>query len=162
MSKNKSSVYPSSGHPVSLSGTPKAFSHIKKIGPEYNNAASGEREKAPLRHYAPRMKEAFDKAHEGPREKIGEPKLHAIHTPSGKVVAEVHSKHDNDARLRNLKKDLQMKRWREAKRLNAKAIKPMHLRQAETPKVFSAEARKAALKKRLLQKKEQNIDEQSR
>jgi len=49
MSKNTGgSSYPSPEHPVSYSGTPKAFSHVKKIGSEYNNTASGEREKARL------------------------------------------------------------------------------------------------------------------
>jgi len=159
MSKQAGGGYPSPGKEASLSGPPKVFSHIKKIGPEYNNVASGEREKAPLRHYAPRMNKAFRKAHEGPRETIGKPQKHKVYTLNGIVEAEIHSREDHKKRLRNLKKDLQMKQWREAKytmtkRFNARTLKPVHLRDQKTPGVFQAAARKAALKKRLEQKKD--------
>lgn len=154
-------------HSASLSGKPKAFSHVKNVSKGYNYASSGKREKEPLRHHAPKMKKDFGKAHEGPREKTGKPEKHFIHTPSGKVVVEVHAKHDQEIVLRNRKKDLQMKKWREAKqtttkRFNARTMLPQHLRTKKTPQVFSAESRKAFLKKRLETKKERADNDQSR
>ncbi len=146
---------------VSLSGKPKAFSHVKGASPSFNDAASGKREKQAVRKQAPQLKKGFHRAHEGPREKIAKPKLHMAYRPSGKVVAEVHTKHDNEARLRNRQKDMQMKKWRDqpitmSRRFNAQAQRPMHLRQKKTPEVFSGAARKAAMKKLLQKKKDQS------
>jgi hypothetical protein len=164
---NSNGGYPSPGYPMSYSGKPEAFSHVNQVGPEYNHASSGERERSVLRRMAPRVKQAFVAAHEGPREKIGEPKRHAIYTPSGKVVAEVHTKHDNEARLRNLEKDRQMKQLREVKltlsrRFNSRVIQPVHLREIKVPEVLTTAARKAALKDRLEHKYEQANDGHSR
>lgn len=160
MSKPQSNEYPAEKNRTSYSGTPKAFSHIKKIGPEHNRVASGEREKAPLHYHAPKIKNLFQQAHEGPREALGKPKKHIVYTPSGSVVAKVHAKHDEEKLLRNRKKDLQMKQWREAKithsrHFNSKTIKPVHLREQSTPEILQCHSRKAALQKRLAKKKEQ-------
>ncbi|TWT41388.1 hypothetical protein [Botrimarina hoheduenensis] len=166
MTNQAAAGYPKPGNSVSLSGPPQAFSHIKKIGSEYNQVSSGEREKAPLRYHAPPLKQHFVAAHEGPRETTGKPDLHAIYTPSGKVIAEIHSKLDQEKLARNRQKDLQMKRWREAavttsRRFNAVTIRPVHLRESNTPEVF-AKARQAALKKRLQQKHANSRDDRSR
>ena len=141
---------------VSLSGKPKAFSHVKAASPSFNDAASGKRAKQAVRKQAPQLKKGFQRAHEGPREKIGKPKHQMAYRPKSKVVAAVHTKHDNQARLRNRQKDAQMKKWRDrpitmSHRFNAQAQQSMHLRQKKTPEVFSGAARKAAMKK-LLQK----------
>jgi hypothetical protein len=163
MSKAKGGDYPSPEHRVSMSGKPTAFQHVEQIGPQFEDAASGKREKRTLRIKAPRVTKAFHKAHEGPREKIAEPKSQMAYRPSGKIVAEVHTKHDNEARRRNRDKDQQMKKWRERRitmshRFNTKAKAPMHLRAKKTPEVFPNAARKAALKDRLAKKKDQGND----
>ena len=101
------------GTASSLSGRPKAFSHVKNIRPEFMMAATGLREKAKLKGKAPELRKAFRKAHEGPREELGKPRLHKIYTPHGERVAAVHSKIDQAKAARNRQKDLQMKKWRE-------------------------------------------------
>jgi len=146
---------------VSLSGKPKAFSHVKDASPSFNDAASGKREKRVIRKQAPQLKKGFQRVHEGPRETIAKPKLQMAYRPSGKVVAQVHTKHDNQARLRNRQKDAQMKKWRDrpitmSHRFNAHARQPMHLQKKSTPEVFTNAARKAAMKKLLQQKRGQS------
>ncbi|TWT96929.1 hypothetical protein Pla108_27050 [Botrimarina colliarenosi] len=162
--------YPSPSHPVSYSGPPQAFSHVQKIGPEFNDAASGSREKRAtdaLRPHAPDLKKDFSKAHEGPREEVGKPTLHHILIPSGEVVAAVHAQHDREKLQRNQEKDRQMKAWREAaittsRTFNTRALAPMHLRETVTPEVFLKAARQAALKRRLQQKQEQAHEDHER
>ncbi len=164
MSEKSGGGYPKPGHEVQWTSPSSHFSHVKKIGPEYNMAATSEREKAPIRRRAPELNNTFQKAHEGPREKLGKPELHAIYTPSGKVMAEIHTKEDEAKRLRNRQKDMQMKRWREVKitktrQFNTLAMLPMELRPHRTPEVFAKHSKKAALKKQLDQKQDHSLDE---
>lgn len=134
-------------------GTTKHFGHVKAITPEYNMASSAEREKAPIRMKAANMGKAFSAAHEGPREKTGKPEIHHILTPKGNVAYEVYKKHDEEKVLRNRKKDLQMKMWRETRisrprKFNTRAMAPIHLREKVTPRVFSQHGKREAEQRR--------------
>lgn len=103
------------GSANSLSGKPKAFSHVKSTRPEFMMAATGEREKAKLRAKAPKVKQQFSKAHEGPREKLAKPQLQPAPRPKGSITQEVHTQVEREKQLRNRQRDEQMKRWRERK-----------------------------------------------
>ena len=150
---------------VSLSGKPKAFSHVKSNRAEFNKAATGNREKQAMRSKAPELKKSFRRAHEGPREKIAKPRTQLVPRPCGNVVQQVHTKHDNEARLRNRQKDQQMKKWRErtvsSARTNSKQRMPAVQHRKRAPDVRATEARKQAFKRRLQQKRGRSIDSQS-
>jgi len=127
--------------------TPIPFQHIKKLRPEYNMGATGEREKAPIRRRAGNITKKFEAAHEGPREKVGKPKQELIYTISGNVAREVHAKHDREAARRNQAKDRQMQQYRDVKitnsrKFNARSIVPTHLREKVTPEIFARGNRK--------------------
>lgn len=117
--QNQSNKRPSNA--TSLSGRPKAFSHVKGIRSEFMMASTGEREKAiakaKLRAQAPKLKNEFHKAHEGPREKQAKPNLHPVPRPKGAVVKEVHTQVEREKQARNRQWDEQMKAWREGRTL---------------------------------------------
>ena len=141
------------GTASSLSGRPKAFSHVKSVRPEFQMAATGLREKAKLKAKAPELRKAFRKAHEGPREKLGKPRLHKIYTPKGNVVAAVHSKIDQAKAARNRQRDLQMKQWRERKVPQPTRVgRPKHLLKKRAPEVFANAAKQHSVKAMLQQK----------
>lgn len=113
---------------ASLSGRPKAFSHVKSVRPGFQQAASGARERKQVHAKAPQLKKQFSKAHEGPREKLAKPKRQHVPTPKGKLTQEVHTQVEREKRARNQQKDLQMKKWRERKVPQASRVakpKPM-------------------------------------
>ena len=141
------------GKASSLSGRPKAFSHVKGIRPEFQMAATGLREKAKLKARAPELRKAFRKAHEGPREKLGKPRLHNIYTPNGKTVAAVHSKIDAAKAARNRQKDLQMKKWRERKVPQpTRTDRPKHSLKKTAPEVFAKAGKQRSVKELIQQK----------
>lgn len=127
-------------------GLPLEFQRLARTTPEYNMAATGEREKAPLRSRVAKAKESFAEAHEGPREKVGTPEKHLILTPGGSVEREVHAKQDQEAAKRNQEKDAQMEAWRGVKigttrKFNTRTLRPEHLRERVTPEVLRVQRR---------------------
>lgn len=151
-------------HPVHSEPAITKNSALQAAAPDltsqYNQAASGKREKEQLRGRAPRVKQAFQTAHEGPRERLAEPHLQADCQPSPAVVAAVHKQHDEMKRWRNREKDEQMQAWREAKistsrHFNTVAMCPPHLREQIKPEVLSQHNPGDALKQRLQQKRDQ-------
>ncbi|MEM1186713.1 MAG: hypothetical protein AAGI53_17145 [Planctomycetota bacterium] len=147
------------GNASSLSGRPKAFAHVKSVRPEFGMAASGEREKASIRARAPNFGKAFDKAHEGPREELGEPRKHHIYTLHGKVAAAVYSKVDREKLARNRQKDLQMKKWRERKAPQPmRTNRPKHLLKKQSPEVFADATKKRSFEQILQAKKARGRD----
>lgn len=124
-------------------GKPLEFQRLARTTPEYNMAATGEREKAPLRARTSDVKKSFSTAHEGPREKVGTPEKHLILTPGGNVEREVYAKQDQEAAKRNQQKDAQMRAWRSIKigttrEFNTRTLRPEHLRERVTPEVLRA------------------------
>ncbi|MEM7517068.1 MAG: hypothetical protein AAF368_09130 [Planctomycetota bacterium] len=141
------------GNASSLSGRPQAFSHVKGLRPGFQQAATGEREKKQTRAKAPNVKKEFKKAHEGPREKLAEPKRRHVPTPGGGVVKEVHTQVEREKQARNREKDLQMKKWRERKVPQPSRPLPQHDLKKTTPEVRMSSSKTRSVKEAIQAKK---------
>ena len=145
------------GNASSLSGRPKAFSHVKGIRPEFQMAATGQREKAKLRDKAPKLRKAFRKAHEGPREKMAKPQPRVVWTPRGNVVLAVHKRVEREKAARNRQKDQQMKKWRERKVPQpTRTDRPKFLHVKTSPDIYAKAAKQNSVKELLQQKQAQS------
>lgn len=148
------------GNASSLSGRPKAFSHVKSTRLEFMMAATGEREKAinraKLRKQAPKLKKDFGNAHEGPREKLAKPKQQVVPTPNGNTTKAVNTQVEREKQARNHQKDLQMKKWRERKVPQPKRSgRPKFDLRKSSPAEYLAKAEKKKQKfEQLLQQKQ--------
>ncbi|QDS99326.1 hypothetical protein [Adhaeretor mobilis] len=120
---------------ASLSGRPKAFSHVKSVRPGFQQAAAGKQQKAKLRTKVPQVKKQFSKAHEGPREKLAKPKKQLVPTPKGNEVKEVHTQVEREKQARNLRRDQKMKKWRERRVEPSHGARPKHELKKQTPDV---------------------------
>lgn len=125
--------------------TPTPFLHMPKIHAQYNRAAEpappSQASEAQAAHLQGKAKGDFAAAHEGPREKIAEPKKDYVLTPHGGVEQLVHTELDKAAVSRNQAKDAQMQAWRnvsigKARVFNTQALAPVHLRPRITPEVL--------------------------
>lgn len=144
------------GKASSLSGRPKAFSHVKSARPEFMMAATGEREKAKLRARAPKLKKDFGKAHEGPREKLAKPKKQVVPTPNGNTTKAVNTRVEQEKQTRNIQRDAQMKQWRARKvPQTARNTRPKFDLKKNTPVEYLARAEKKKQKfEQMLQQKQ--------
>ena len=148
------------GNSSSLSGRPKAFSHVKSNRPEFMMAATGEREKAinraKLKQQAPKLKKDFGKAHEGPREKLAKPKRQVVPTPNGNTTKAVNTQVEREKQDRNHQKDLQMKKWRERKvpQPNRTGRPKFDLRKSSPAEYLSKAEKKKQKFEQLLQQKQ--------
>ncbi|TWT48927.1 hypothetical protein [Botrimarina hoheduenensis] len=120
---------------ASLSGRPKAFSHVKSPRPRFQQAANVVQAKKPTQAMATGVKKQFGKAHEGPREKLAKPKKQLVPTPKGNEVEEVHTQVEREKQARNRRRDQQMKKWRERRIEPSHGARPKHELKKQTPDV---------------------------